>query len=241
MQTPRGKVEIGTVISDMFRIYRSNLAVLLGSAAAVFVIAGLIQGALYAEGGAFLVAIASIVSLIATTLYSGFVVKLVEDVRGGRRDSSVGELFSRAASAVGGLIVNGVLKAIAVVIGLVLLIVPGLFLLTIWAVTAPVIVIERRGGIEAFGRSHELVRGKGWDVFGVIVITFVITVIISAIFNAIGGGMGDGGQLVFSTIGSIVAAPIIAIVASILYFQLAEGEAPAQGTGPPEPAGPAAA
>ena len=57
-----------------------------------------------------------------------------------------------------------------------LLIVPGLFLLTIWAVTAPAIVVERRGAIEAFGRSHELVRGEGWTVFGAIVVAFLILI-----------------------------------------------------------------
>ena len=28
------------------------------------------------------------------------------------------------------------------------------------------IVLENRGAIEAFGRSRELVRGHGWNVFG---------------------------------------------------------------------------
>ena len=40
---------------------------------------------------------------------------------------------------------------------MVLLIVPGLILLTIWAVIAPVIVVERSGVIDAFRRSRELV------------------------------------------------------------------------------------
>ena len=55
-----------------------------------------------------------------------------------------------------------------------LLIIPGLILLTIWAVFAPAIVIERIRVIDAFGRSRELVRGNGWPVFGVIIVAFLI-------------------------------------------------------------------
>ena len=43
------------------------------------------------------------------------------------------------------LVFTGILAGIAIGIGFVLLIVPGLFLLTIWALVAPVIVIERKG------------------------------------------------------------------------------------------------
>ena len=52
------------------------------------------------------------------------------------------------------LLVAGLLAGICIALGFVLLIVPGLVLLTIWAVIAPVIVIERTGALEAFGRSR---------------------------------------------------------------------------------------
>jgi hypothetical protein len=129
---------------------------------------------------------------------------------------------------IGSLLINGVLKAIAVVVGLVLLIVPGVWLLTIWVVTAPVIVIERKGGIAAFGRSVELVRGRGWDVFGVVVVSFVIAIAIAAAIGLLGAPLGNGGQITVGTIGSIFAAPITALVAAILYFQLTEREREAQ-------------
>ena len=49
------------------------------------------------------------------------------------------------------------------------MIVPGLILITIWAVVAPSIVVEDKGVFEAFGRSRELVRGNGWKVFVAII------------------------------------------------------------------------
>ena len=57
-----------------------------------------------------------------------------------------------------------------------LLIVPGLFLLTIWIAVIPAVVLENRGIGESFGRSRELVRGNGWNVFGVIILTFLLLI-----------------------------------------------------------------
>ena len=56
----------------------------------------------------------------------------------------------------------------------VLVIAPGLYLITIWAVIVPVIVIERSGALAAFGRSRQLVRGRGLHVFATLVLVYVI-------------------------------------------------------------------
>src|SRR5205085_116663 len=173
------RVDVGKVLSETFSIYGSQAAALLGSAAIVFLLVGVIQGLAAAGGGIGLLLLSSIVAVIGSTLYGGFVVKLVEDVRDGRRDDTTGDLFRSAAPFIGPLIGNGILKGIAVGIGFIALIVPGLILLTIWAVTGPAIVVERRGAIEAFGRSRELVKGDGWPVFGVIVVVFLIGLVIS--------------------------------------------------------------
>ena len=89
------------------------------------------------------------------------------------------------------LIGAGILAGIGIVIGLLLLLVPGLILLTIWSVIAPVIVVEHSGVIDAFGRSRALVKGNGWQVFGVILVVFLITAIVSFVLRAIGVGISD--------------------------------------------------
>lgn len=235
------RVDVGRVLSETFSIYGAQAAALLGSAAVIFLIVGLLQGLAAAGGGIGLALVGSIAAIIGSTLYGGFVVKLVEDVRDGRRDFSTGDLLRSAAGFIAPLLGNGILKGIAVAIGLIAFVVPGLFLLTIWAVTGPAIVIERKGAIDAFGRSRELVKGDGWPVFGVIVVVFLIGIVISIVTGAIGSGFGDGGRIAFSTIGSVIAAPITALASAVLFFDLGGGSgvaAPAPGladAAPPTP------
>lgn len=220
------RIDPGRVIGETFSLYKEHFGPLIVMALAIFVVAGLIQGLLADAGGFFAQLLGTVVGLAATALFTGFVVKLVEDVRDGRRDFTAGELFSSGAAAAPTLILNGILRGIAVAIGFVLLIVPGLYLLTIWAVTSPAIVAERQGVIAAFGRSFELVRGDGWQVFFTILIAFLITIGVTLVAAAIGSGLGTGGLIVLSIIASTLTAPIGALVAAVLFFDLGGTSSP---------------
>ena len=218
------QIEVGKVLSDAFGIYSSNLGTLVVTSLGVAIVFGIIVGLLNDAGGAFMQFLAWIVQLIGTALYTGFVVRLVQDVRDGRRDMSVGELFSAAAPAIGPLILWSILSGIAIGIGFILLIVPGLILMTIWAVGAPAIVAEDCGPIEAFGRSYELVRGQAWTVFGVLVCVFLIMIVAAIIAGIIGAAIGGvAGAIIVGIIVLALFMPVSALVASTLFFDLGGG------------------
>lgn len=225
-QQPHGRrpIEVGRIINEAFSIYSQNAAPLLFSALAIFVVVGVIQG-LLAGSGFLLQLVSTAVSFAAQALYTGFVVKLVEDVRDGRRDFTAGELFSSASKYIGPLIVNGILRGIAIAIGLVLLIVPGLYLLTIWAVCSPAIAAEGKDWIAAFSRSNELVDGQKMPAFLTILVAFLITLAVSAIALGIGAAVSTGGLIALAIIASTLTAPISALVASVLFFDLGGGGA----------------
>ncbi|MGZ4327679.1 MAG: hypothetical protein ACXVXL_06520 [Solirubrobacteraceae bacterium] len=117
------------------------------------------------------------------------VVKLVQDVQDGRRDHSVGELLRSVEPVFWQLLAGSMLFGVGVGISFVLLIIPGLILLVIWSVVAPVTVLERPDVFAAFGQSRELVRGNGWNVFGVIVIVFLAVAVISIAAGLIAAGL----------------------------------------------------
>ena len=214
-------IDPGAIVGRAFRIYQEHAAPLIAAAVIVFLIDAVAQ---YVFDSGFAVLIASLIGLIAHTFYQGVVVKLVDDVRDGTLDSSVGGLFSSVAPVVGPLLLVAILAGIAIGIGLFLLIVPGLFLMTLWAVVAPAVVIENRG-LDAFGRSQELVKGNGWQVFAVIVIVFLLTVVVGIVGAAIGAAGGDVLRAVVSFVVTVAVAPLAALAVSVLFFQLRDGNA----------------
>jgi hypothetical protein len=214
------RLSVGDALSEVFRIYREHAGVLLPVAFWLFLIVAVVNG--LTEGEFSLFWIGLVVGLAVGTLYQGMVVELVRDVQDGRLDASVGDLIRSALPVLGTLIAAGILAGLGIGIGFVLLVVPGLFLATIWAVIAPVIVVEHRGVFEAFGRSRQLVKGQGWPVLGTIVVAYLIAFVASIVFAAIGAAIADGViiSVVFSALASTITAPITALVAAVLYFRL---------------------
>ncbi len=217
---PTKRISVGEVISETFTIYGQNLGALLGSAIVVFVVVGLIAGLLQAGGGLILVLLGAAVRVAGQALYTGFVVELVRDVRDGRRDETVGDLFSAAMPFILPLIGFGILFGIGVAIGFILIIIPGLILLTFWSVGAPAIVVEGIGPIDAFSRSWRLVRGEAWPVFGALLVTFLIVLVVGAILGAIATPIGVGATIVAAIISAAITAPIYSLAVSVIYFDL---------------------
>lgn len=225
------KLDVGGTLSEVFSIYGAQAGTLLPLAFWLFLVVAIVNGVI--GTGVIMLMIASAIGIIAGTLYQGVVVNLVRDVQDGRRDSSAGDLISATTPVVLPLIGAGILAGIGIGIGLILIVIPGLFLMTIWAVIAPVIVVEHSGVMDAFSRSRDLVRGNGWPVFGAIFVAFIIVFIGSLVFAAIAAGVADGPivRIVFSAIASTITAPISALVASVLYFRLKAIEAPVAAPG----------
>jgi hypothetical protein len=212
----------GAVITRAVSIYRDNFAILFWAAAALFVVPAAVAVAVNSTGGT---ALAGVLTLVLGTFYQGMVVELVRDVRDGRRDSSLGQLFASVGPVFVGLLAMSILYGLGVGIGILLFIVPGLFLMTIWAVTAPVVVIERSSVLGAFGRSQELVRGNGWPAFSVILFAIVGVEIVRVIVQGITSGLGDGASAVITWAVTAATQPISALAAAVLYYALIDRQA----------------
>jgi hypothetical protein len=219
-----GSMDVGAVIRRVFDIYVDQAPVLLPAAAVVFVITGILTAVLVAAAPA-LALVAVIISLVATTLFTGMVVELVADLQDGRRDSTVGRLLQAAMPVLGQLILVGIVAGVGIVIGFILIIVPGLILITIWSVAAPVVVLEHPGVFAALSRSRELVRGNGWQVFGVILVLDVLVVIVGSGIELAAESAGSGVGIVARVIVGVLSAPLSALAAAVLYFELRGAQA----------------
>lgn len=221
------KLSVGETLSRTFSIYRDQAGVLLPVAFWLFLVVAIAE-LLAGDNELSLFLVSLVLGLAITFLYQGMVVAVVEDVQDGRRDHSVGELMRLVVPVLMPLIGAGLLVGVATGFGLLLLVVPGLYLLTIWAVTAPVIVVERRGAFGALGRSRQLVRGNGWPVLGVVVLAFLITIVVAILLGMVAAIISSGEIVAAVTLAlaATVTAPIQGLAASVLYFRLLELQPP---------------
>lgn len=189
-----------------------------------------------------LILVTDVVSLVGTFWLQGALVYAVDDVRDGKVDTTVGQIFERVRPYLWTLILAGVLAALGIALGILLFIVPGLILLTWWCLMVPVIVLEEKHVGEAFSRSRELVRGHAWTVFGVVIVAGLLSGIAAGIIQAIFSFLGTFLRIwVGGTISSAIVGPFIAIALTLMYFTLRDLKAAPAVAEPAPAAEPAAA
>ncbi len=139
------------------------------------------------------------------------------------------ESYRFAAPRVLSLLWVIILTALGVALGFLLLIVPGLILYVWWSVAAPVLLAEGVRGRRALGRSRQLVRGRWWATFGVIVVGVIMAAVISAGLTAVStllvsGEADSPGRIVADGLAGLVSSaittPLTAAFTVVLYFDL---------------------
>lgn len=238
-----GKVKIDTAdtFNRIFSLYGSQFLIFVTAALIVFVPVALVNGLAINNSSTGLLLLGSILSLVGNALYTGTVVEAVRDMRDGRRDFGVGQLFRSAAPRIVPLILAGFVFAIGLVIGLLLLIIPGLIFFTFFCLFAPPIVIERQGVFGSLQRSRDLMRGNFWRVFGVMVVVLIIVIVAGGLIGRLTHGIADNlvGALIGNLIANVLTAPVFALAVTVLYFQLRDVREGTQGLASPAPPPPA--
>jgi hypothetical protein len=210
-----------SVVERIWSLYRAEARVLLPVAAVLFGIQ-LVIALLLPIG---LALILSVLFWVLSLLYQGFVVELVAQSRAGASTASAGDLLRAVTPALGPLLLISILFAVGVIVGFVLIIVPGLVLITFWCVVVPVEVLERRGVFGSFRRSRDLVRGNGWNVFAVIVIVYVAVLAVSLLSSIVTAPLGHVGRDIVQWAVNVAVTPVLALSASVLYFELIDAGA----------------
>lgn len=134
----------------------------------------------------------------------------------------VGDALRGAASRTGSLIAAQIASGLMVIIGFVLLIVPGLIALAWTAVCNPVVMIEQVGYSKALERSRALARGRWGHVLGTFFLSWGIALLVmigAAVLVGILGFEGAIGGLLVELLVAVLL-PIPAIATTLLYFDL---------------------
>lgn len=100
-----------------------------------------------------------------------------------------GEVLSVMWKNLGKLLVWDIFYILAIILGLVLFVAPGLYLAVIWAFVAYFIVFRGQSMTKAMSASHELIRGRWWNFFGYLILLQLIATGLSYIFSLPAGGL----------------------------------------------------
>lgn len=90
---------------------------------------------------------------------------------------SIGEVFGRAFSSYGSALWAQFLYNLAVVLGLVLLVAPGLAIGVYWYFSLQAIVIHEKPGWQALKHSYQMVKGRWWTFFGRLAVLYVLMIL----------------------------------------------------------------
>jgi hypothetical protein len=223
------------VLGEAWALYRRYASHFLIISFAIYLAVAIINLVL-SLAGTFGTLLGLLVTVFGMFLLQAALVKAVQDVRDGRVDLDLRETVNAARPFVLPVAGASILASIAIGIGFVLIIVPGLILLTFLSLIVPWIVIGGSGAIDSFGRSWRTVRGYAWNAFATYVVTWLLLIVGEIIISLILSALPHAAASFLSSVivGTLVA-PFIATVVTLVYFRLtaAHGETAEPGAGAP--------
>lgn len=242
-----GRFDIGRVGRETFGLIQSDLVGTYGLAAGLGLIPAILSMLLTMTGvmaagtggaasfgqifGIWFLLTMIVAVVISVLIYGSLGWGAVEQLQG--RKPTIGQKLSAAGSALLPMIGVGILAYFGIVIGTIFLIVPGLFLATVWVVSIVAAVVDRAGVFGSFSRSAALTKNHRWMVFLLILIFFVIAVVLGLLQMALlrgVAGAGVAGAAIVSGLFSIVIGGAInaigAVGVGVVYQELrrAKGE-----------------
>lgn len=125
-----------------------------------------------------------------------------------------------------------VLVSLAMFVGFILLVIPGIIFFVWFAFSYFVLIEEHIGGIDAMKRSKALVSGKWWAVFGRLVALVFAGLLVGMISGFIFGmllgdtAIGEIAVAVFSLVLNAVLAPISVAYLYLMYRELKTSPSP---------------
>ena len=126
------------VLTEAWALYRRYAAHFLLIAFVIYLITAVVVALLSLAGAVGLI-LGGIIGFIASFVVQTSLIKAVQDVRDGRVDLDLGQTVRAALPFLWPVIGASILAGIGITIGFILLIVPGLILLTFWSLIVPFI------------------------------------------------------------------------------------------------------
>jgi hypothetical protein len=235
MTTDAGsRLDIGRVIEQTFAVLGRNL-VPFGLAAAILVgipsvLLGILQlsdlahpgsGESFARSGGGIVT-----AFCNAILQAGVIYSVVREMNGDR--ATLKDCLTVGWKRWPALLGLSIIMLLGTLIGLVLLVVPGVIIALTWSVAIPVRVMEGLSIWASLRRSAELTKGRRWMILSLGLLISVFYVIVGALVYGLTGGLakpetGVLGLILLSPVIKAASSLVGSVMIAVLYQQLREG------------------
>jgi hypothetical protein len=183
--------------------------------AGAFVVLGVVDSLGQTVTGLF-----TLVGWILSLILWGVAFKYTEQLAfGGQPEGTVDELTDMASEVTGrllSLVGISIIYFIAVAVGLVFLIVPGIYLAARLALAFPACVLDGQSATDSLSTSWDVASGNVLKLVGIVLINLLIQFGVS-----LAGGVLGGVELLQSPVFLLAAAPVLAIVGAAVQMAVA--------------------
>lgn len=215
---PRTGLEL---IDASFQFFRENFALLFVTVVAAFIPLAIIQFiAASSAGDVGLALLARVADWVFSSVAQAAAIVIVarrylgESVTPGDALRAVGDRF-------GTVLAVSFLYGLAVGVGLILLIVPGIYFATKYFAAMPAAMIEGPGQGRAFERSSTLTEGSRLRIAGVFLVAYFIYIVVIALIGGLTSvAFGNALGTLLATLLMACLYPFIAVLVTLLYFDL---------------------
>lgn len=167
---------------------------------------------------AFVVLFVTLASAVLSPIVQGAITIAIGQLFCGR-EISIGEAYSAALERAFGLVGTSLLVVAGVIVGLLCLILPGVYLMVAWMLATQVVALEGRVGPDALNRSRELLRDHMLRALGVVLFAAVLVTLLTTAVDVALGDVAGVGAVAYAVAQSIALA-FYTGVGVLLYFDL---------------------
>jgi hypothetical protein len=226
--------DVGTLFRDSLTVYfRHSLLFILLSAAVVVPVQLIVEGiglerltsSYDSSPSPAEAAIPFIVEFVVMIpIISAICIYALQAIAAGERPSP-GQVFVSGFEAFTPLFAAVLLAALGIAAGLLILIVPGIYLAVRWYFVPQAVVIEGARGADPLVRSGQLVQGFWWRTFGLVVLAnlavavpvFLLLIPFTALAESTDRALWG---LVGSMLVTSLTTPFLALYSTFLYYDL---------------------
>jgi hypothetical protein len=163
--------------------------------------------------------LAALVGLLLYQVLTGAITRnIATEVAG--QDLDLEQSYRFGFARLGPILVVSILVGLATLLGLIVFVIPGIYIGVRLAVSIQALVVEDKRGSQAMRRSWDLVGGHWWHAAFTLLVAGLITGVVNAVITAPFGAGAWFLQGIAAAVATIVTLPYGALVGVLLYLDL---------------------